>query len=357
MSTRLQQQFRATLVGGLMASLFYAHALYGAIPEVEPNNTKAQAQVLVVPTGGVTVSAMLGVAPGALTTDFDWYAFDGQAGDVPTIMVVSDATWDSFLGLYDWLGNLLVVNDDAYPMNPGSKSPLDSRIDTYRLAATGRYYIAVTASARSPLLANYALANSSISAAGGAYSLIVSGVTAVATPAPPPAPVGSSVRVVTIEVMEGSKDDADDGHHEGNDEQGNHEGNDEQGNHRDLKPISVAIMSSPHFDALTIDQKSLKFGATGSERSLLRCRSKGKDVNHDGLKDLVCDFDPVIAGFKVGDVQGFLKGTTVKGEGIEGSAALRTVLISTEKTESWHERHHIDPRGETYRRHQRSESD
>ena len=264
MRTRLQQQFRAALVGGLMASLLCAHALYGAVPEVEPNNTKAQAQVLVVPTGGVTVSAMMGVSPGALTTDIDFYAFDGQAGDVPTIMVVSDAKWDSFLGLYDWLGNLLAVNDDAYPMNPGSTSLFDSRIDTYRLAASGRYYIVVTPAARAPLLANYALANPSLSAAGGAYSLIVSGVTAVANPAPPPALGGS--RVVTIEIMEGS-DNAD---------HGNHEGNDEQGNHQDVKPISVAILSSPHFDApLAIDQKSLKFGATGSERSLLRCRGKG----------------------------------------------------------------------------------
>ena len=350
MSTRLQKQFRATLLGGLFASLLCAHGMVGAVPEVEPNDTKAQAQFLVVPVGGVTVSAMMGVAPSALTTDFDLYAFDGKAGDVPTIMVVSDAKWDSFLGLYDWLGNLLVMNDDAYPMNPGSTSLFDSRIDTYRLAATGRYYIAVAPSARAPLLANYALANPSLSAVGGAYNLIVSGVasaTPVATPAPTPAPAGSSVRVVTIEVMYWSKDD---------DERGSNEANGKQASHSAVDPIPVAIMSSPHFDALTIDQKHLTFGATGIERSLSRCRSKGKDINLDGLKDLVCYFNPDVAGFKAGDVQGFLKGATVKGEAIEGSAALRTVLISNEKRESWHERHHIDPRGEPYRRHQRSES-
>jgi hypothetical protein len=338
MSTRLQKQFEGALLGGLFASLLCAHGMVGAVPEVEPNDTKAQAQFLVVPAGGVTVTAMMGVASGALTTDFDLYSFDGQVGDVPTIMVVSDGKWDSFLGLYDSLGNLLVMNDDAYPMNPGSISLFDSRIDTYRLGATGRYYVAVTASARSPLVANYAQLNPAISAMGGSYNLIINGVTPPApVTAPPPSSGDADVRVVTIEVMHGSN-------------------NDDQANHSDANPIPVAIMSSPHFNALTIDQKHLTFGAIGTERSLLRCRSEGKDVNLDGLKDLVCYFNPDVAGFKVGDVQGFLKGTTVKGEAIEGSAALRSIRVSNEKRESWHKRHNIDPRGEPYRRHDRPQS-
>jgi hypothetical protein len=348
MSTRLQKQFEGALLGGLFASLLCAHGMVGAVPEVEPNDTKAQAQFLVVPAGGVTVTAMMGVASGALTTDFDLYSFDGQVGDVPTIMVVSDGKWDSFLGLYDSLGNLLAMNDDAYPMNPGSISLFDSRIDTYRLGATGRYYVAVTASARSPVIANYAQLNPTISALGGSYNLIIQGVTSPAPgTAPPPSSEDANVRVVTIEIMHWLKDD---------DEGGNHEANDDRAIHSDTNPIPVAIMSSPHFNALTIDQKHLTFGATGTERSLLRCRSEGKDVNLDGLKDLVCYFNPDVAGFKVGDVQGFLRGTTVKGEAIEGSAALRIIRVSDEKRESWHERHNIDPRGEPYRRHDRPRS-
>ena len=349
MSTRLQKQFKTTVVGGLFASLFCAHGMVGAVSEIEPNDTKAQAQVLVVPAGGVTVSAMVGVAPSVLTTDFDLYAFDGQTGDVPTIMVNGDGILDPAIGLYDSNGSLLDTNDDAWPMNPGSTSMFDSRIDTYRLAAPGRYYVAVTSATRLPLAANY-LVDPSVSGIGGSYTLIISGVTAPAAPPPAPVPApqsGPDARVVTIEVMHWSKDDND---------RGNNEGNGQQDNQSGKKLIPVAIMSSPHFDALSIDQKSLRFGATGKERSLSRCRSKGKDVNLDGRKDLICDFNPDIAEFKPGDVQGFLKGTTMKGEAIEGSGALRNVLVSKEKRESWHERHNIDPHGEPYRRHHRDQS-
>ena len=101
MSTRLQRQFRAALLGGLFASLFCTYGMVSAAPEVEPNDTQAQAQVLVITNTGATVSAMMGTGPGAMTTDLDVYAFDGVAGNVPTIMVISDGNWDPFLVLYD----------------------------------------------------------------------------------------------------------------------------------------------------------------------------------------------------------------------------------------------------------------
>src|SRR5712671_2561586 len=142
MCTRLQQQFRATIVGGLMASLFYAHALFGATPEVEPNDTQAQAQAhpLVITSSGASISAMMGAGPGTSTADLDIYAFDGKAGDVPVIMVVSDGNWDPNVYLFDWAGNQLDWNDDAATLNPGSVSGLDSRIDAYKLVNDGTYY-------------------------------------------------------------------------------------------------------------------------------------------------------------------------------------------------------------------------
>ena len=113
-------------------------------------------------------------------------------------------------------------------------------------------------------------------------------------------------------------------------------------------PIPVAILSAPGFDAMTIDQNSLTFGAKGDEKSLLRCKKQGKDVKvdkvKDGVKDLVCYFRPDVAGFQIGDVQGILNGRAANGEKIIGSAALRILRLSNKKTESWHKRHNVDPR-------------
>ena len=134
MSTATRKQFKRTMLGSLIATLICLNGVVGAT-EVEPNDTAAQAQVLVIPADGISVSGRIGTAPGELTTDLDVFAFQAKAGDVPTIMVVSDGAWDTLVGLYDSAGNLLEMNDDAYPMNPGSTSPYDSRIDTYRIAA------------------------------------------------------------------------------------------------------------------------------------------------------------------------------------------------------------------------------
>jgi hypothetical protein len=125
MSTRLQKHLKDALLGGLMTSLLCAHGIAGAATEVEPNNTRAQAQALVITSTGASVSAMMGTGPGALTSDLDVYAFDGRAGDVPSIMVISEGDWDSVLVLYDSAGFILDSNDDAVSMNPGSMSALD----------------------------------------------------------------------------------------------------------------------------------------------------------------------------------------------------------------------------------------
>ncbi len=332
MSTGLQKQLNGALLGGLFASLFCAHGIVGAATEVEPNDTQAQAQVLVITSTGATVSAMMGTGPGAATSDLDVYAFDGKAGDVPSIMVISDGTWDSAVYLYDSAGFILDSNDDAVSLNPGSFSTLDSRIDSYRLPSDGRYYIAVTPVPR--YLTNNFQSVFTDLGVGGSYTLVVQGVTPPApTPTPTPTPPPSSGPMplpVTLMIMQWHSEDPQLGKFNGDD------------------PIPVAILSAPGFDAMTIDENSLTFGATGNEKSLLRCKKKGKDVKvdkvEDGVKDLVCYFRPDLAGFQVGDVQGFLNGRTASGTLIHGSAALRFLRLSPKKTESWHKRHHVDPR-------------
>jgi hypothetical protein len=86
--------------------------------------------------------------------------------------------------------------------------------------------------------------------------------------------------------------------------------------------IPVAILSSPTFDAVTqVDQTSLTFGRTGSEKSLAFC-SGPQDVNGDGLPDLVCYFDTSLTRFQGGDSKGVLGGKILGGSSILGSNAV-----------------------------------
>ena len=90
--------------------------------------------------------------------------------------------------------------------------------------------------------------------------------------------------------------------------------------------IPVAILSSENFDApREVDRDSLTFGRTGEEQSKAFFLRRGKDVNHDGIKDLIIFFNAKKAGFEVGDEMGFLKGNTINGEPIEGSDSVHIV--------------------------------
>jgi hypothetical protein len=352
MSTRFQERLKTPLIGGLFFSLLCTYGVAGAQSEVEPNDSRAQAQVLVL-NSSVTQPATMGTVPGGVSTDLDIYAFDAKAGDVPDIMVVSDGLWDPVVALYDATGGVLDMNDDAETQNPGSSSPLDPRIFRHRLLADGRYYVAISAVPRY-LGDNFSIVFTD-GAVGGAYSVTIAGVTPPPppppdpdptptpdpdpTPTPEPDPVpppsggGSDAKIVSIKIKHWTSADNEP----------------ENRNRKDLIP--VAIISARDFNALTdVDTNSLTFGATGDEKSLMRCRKKGKNVRfdgrRDGLKDLVCYFKPEIADFQVNDVQGILKGKTVDGEPIEGTGALRYIRVSKRKDKSWHERHHRHPHGD-----------
>ena len=94
--------------------------------------------------------------------------------------------------------------------------------------------------------------------------------------------------------------------------------------------IPVAILSATTFDASTqIDRSSLTFGRVGDEPSLAFCSHTPKDVNGDGLPDLLCHFYTWAAGFqnrnRQGITQGVLKGRTVSGTSFIGSDSIRVV--------------------------------
>ncbi|HWQ40290.1 MAG TPA: hypothetical protein VNM24_17055 [Burkholderiales bacterium] len=333
MTAPFKTQLKAPLLGAAIASLLSASAAAIAQSEVEPNDTKDQAQVLVIPSSSVSVTGMIGSSSGGMTTDFDLYAFNAKNGDVPVITIVSDAAWDTYLVLYSATGEKLVENDDAVTMNPGSSSPFDSRIESFRIDADGTYYVGVTPVPRYPG-PNFSIINTSPTN-GGAYTLTIEGVTPTEpspgpdpTPQPPPPTTtpGGDARVVTIKVRHRHWDD------------------DEPENRVYRRIIPVAVLSAHDFNAFSkIDRHSLTFGATGTEDSLARCRKRPKDVNHDGLPDLVCFFKTEQTGFGVGDAQGFLNGATKDGEKITGSASLKVYQLPKKKHEGWHKRHKVDP--------------
>ncbi|HET8680833.1 MAG TPA: choice-of-anchor Q domain-containing protein [Micromonosporaceae bacterium] len=115
---------------------------------------------------------------------------------------------------------------------------------------------------------------------------------------------GSPVRHVDIDIMPGTPQNAVSLHASG---------------------ILVAILSATDFDAVTaVDRASLTFGRSGSEASLRSCRKNSRDVNRDGLRDLVCRFSVQLAGFQPGDTEGFLQGRTVDAT-LLGSDTVRIV--------------------------------
>ncbi len=93
--------------------------------------------------------------------------------------------------------------------------------------------------------------------------------------------------------------------------------------------IHVAILSTPEFDALTmIRWATIRFGRTGEEESLSACKEKGRDVNHDGLQDLICLFSIHDTRFIEGDTTGILTAQTVDGFPITGHDSVRVVLMT-----------------------------
>jgi hypothetical protein len=103
--------------------------------------------------------------------------------------------------------------------------------------------------------------------------------------------------------------------------------------------IPVAILSKKGFDAPNeVDRESLTFGRTGNEHSKAFFLRRGKDVNHDGLRDLIFFFRAKMAGFEVGDTEGFLKGSTVKGQAIHGRDAVS--IIEKKRWRFWRSHKH-----------------
>ncbi len=76
------------------------------------------------------------------------------------------------------------------------------------------------------------------------------------------------------------------------------------------RKVKVAILGEAGFDVADIDQSSLTFGAYGDENTLRKCKRRFKDVNGDGVPDLICKFSLSGAGFDAESSKAYLSGKT-----------------------------------------------
>jgi penicillin amidase len=87
--------------------------------------------------------------------------------------------------------------------------------------------------------------------------------------------------------------------------------------------IPVAILGSETFDVADVDVTTLAFGPNGAP--IAHRDGHPKDVNRDGITDLLLHFRTRETGLVCGDESATLTGETLGGEKFEGSDSIRTV--------------------------------
>lgn len=89
--------------------------------------------------------------------------------------------------------------------------------------------------------------------------------------------------------------------------------------------LPVVVLSRDGFDPVAdVDVDSLRFGVTGEEDSVRRCKA-GEDYDGDGVVDLLCLVRTQATEISHGDTQLLLRGSTVDDVSIAGTAEVRTV--------------------------------
>jgi len=82
--------------------------------------------------------------------------------------------------------------------------------------------------------------------------------------------------------------------------------------------LYVAVLGSDTFDVTTLNSSTVKFGRTGTEASPVR-PPLIRDLNGDGFLDAMYGFRTFDCNFALGDMKGWLKGSTASGTFVEGS--------------------------------------
>lgn len=107
-------------------------------------------------------------------------------------------------------------------------------------------------------------------------------------------------------------------------------------NPRSRGKLPVAILSSPTFDAVKmVNQKTITFGRTGQEASLSSCSQPNRDLNGDGIVDLLCRFHAAAADFTPTSTFGVLRFVDTMGVPYEGRDAI--TIVPTEDPEDLRE--------------------
>lgn len=87
--------------------------------------------------------------------------------------------------------------------------------------------------------------------------------------------------------------------------------------------ITVAVLTTDTFDAVSVDEYTVLFGATGIEAESVH--SAEEDVDEDGDIDLVLHFRTQDTDIICSDTSAFLTGETFDGQIIEGTDSIKTV--------------------------------
>jgi hypothetical protein len=268
------------------------------------NNAFKPAQFLMVrdsDNNKIEVTGSIGVlsTSAAPVDDVDFYSFFGKAGQTIEIDIDHAAkksvpggtvrSLDAMIAVFHPTdGTVLRQATDTLPVDDGSISRFDPRLENVYLPVTGTYVVGV-ASDRRVFSTNGAITPFVTgSTSNGSYTLILKGV---------------SPSAIQIEV--------------------------------DIKPgldritrinpkakgtIPVALRSGNGFDALKADAGSIKFGPTGTEAS-------GHCNKHKA--DLLCHFDMEAANFDESDTEGKVTGT-IGGMPFEGTAWLKVIPVKKE---------------------------
>lgn len=309
-----------------------------AVSEAESNDPVSSAQVLTIGSDG-TATVDGGILNTVAHRDVDFYSFPAKAGDVLSVSITTALDPTKFYPLIAVFGpdgtDLLAIQGYGIVGVP---------IQGLALPQTGIYVVGVSSDPGffqdvNTLYSSTVNDDSPYYNVNGTYTLQISGVTppAVTPPAPPPV-VTPSVQDISIKIRPFSRDVILAFPKKSHDFRRGHDDDDFDALPRRFKGgIPVALLSSANFDALDVNQSSLRFGSTGTEGSFLRCNSHGIDVNRDKLPDLICHFDFAKADFQPGDTQGFVTGTTNSGVDFKGQGFLK--ILSGKGRERRHHHH------------------
>jgi len=263
-------------IGVIVALVFGISMSAQAVNEAERNEPIANAQGLPDASGEFNVSGSLtfmGYDPRTRQPirDVDFYSFFAHAGDSIDIGVNGV---DSSAALFGLAPNYNLLADNG----------LSSGMSGHVISESGMYTVAVANSGA------YFASGGTVGGGAydeGAYSLSVSGLSMASME-------------ISIDVKPRRDKVA-------------------RINLRKKRKVKVAILGEAGFDVAKIVQSSLTFGAYGDENSLRKCKRRFKDVNHDGVPDLVCKFRLRDTGFEADSTEAVLKGRMKDGTEFYGS--------------------------------------